>query len=132
MIYCCGAYHSPLRTVELGSHYKYSERRLEIVVCPICNSLVAQLVMFNIKKQRYEYFRPKRKKTYEFIKDVESGKWDVVHLKFGTKERSGFVYGQNRECKNGDIRQYAVDFNGVKKLVKVVKKGEYGKTKETA
>ena len=131
MIYCCGAYHSPVRTIELGSHYKYSERKLEILECPICKSLVAQLTLFNIKTQTYEYFRPKRKKTYKFISDVESGKWDEVHLKFATKERAGFIYGQNREYKNGKVCQYAVDFNGVKRLVKVVEKGEYGKKEKT-
>ena len=130
MIYCCGGYHSPIKTIELSSHYKYSERKLEILECPICKTLVAELKMFNIKHQKYEYFRPKRKKTAQFIKDVQSGKWDEIYLKFGTKERSGFVFGENREYKNGKIRQYAVDFNGVKRLVKVVKKGEYGKKEE--
>ena len=132
MIYCCGGYHSPVKTIELSSHYKYSERKLEILECPICKTLIAELKMFNIKHQKYEYFRPKRKKTPQFIKDVQSGKWDEIHLKFGTKERSGFVFGENREYKNGKICQYAVDFNGVKRLVKVIKKGEYGKKEETA
>ena len=131
MIYCCGGYHQATKIVELGSHYKYSERKLEILECPICKSLVAELTLFNIKRQCYEYFRPKRKKVSAFIQDVQSGKWDEIHLKYGTKERAGFVYGENREYKSGKICQYSVDFNGLKKLVKVIKKGENGKKEKT-
>ena len=131
MIFCCGGYHPATRIIELGSHYKYSERRLEILECPNCKSLVAELTLFNVKKQCYERFRPKRKKVSEFIKDIQSGKWEEIHLKFGTKERAGFVYGENREYKSGRIRQYSVDFNGVKKLIKVIKKGEYGNKEKT-
>lgn len=90
------------------------------MVCPVCGALVAELVQFNVKKQKYETFRPKRKKTSSFIKQMEEGKWTEIKPKYGTKERNGFVYGVNREYKNGKICQYAVNFNGETKLVKVI------------
>ncbi len=120
MIYCCGGYHTPLRTVFLMPDFLYRDRKLEVMVCPICGNLKAELVQYNVKTEKYESFIPKRKKTAKFIQDVESGKWQEIKIKYGTKERAGFVYGVNREFKNGKIYQYAVNFNGEKKLVKVI------------
>lgn len=82
--------------------------------------LIAELTQFNMKKQKYEVFRPKRKRTSEFIKQIENDKWREIRVRYGTKERAGFIFGLNRELKNGIIYQYAVNFNGEKKLVKVI------------
>ncbi len=120
MIFCCGGFHTPFRTVILPDTLKYRERKLEVLICPKCGALIAELRQFNIKKQKYELYRPKRKHTSVFLKKIASGKWDEIKVKFGTKERSGFVFGVNREYKSGKICQYAVDFNGQKKLVKVI------------
>lgn len=120
MIYCCGGYHNPLRTVFLASNAEYKDRKLEILICPNCGYLVAVLTQFNIKKQKYESFRPKRKKTAKFIQSFESSEWKNIRIKYGTKGNRGFIYGVNKELKNGKICQYAVDFNGIKKLVKVI------------
>ncbi len=126
MIYCCGGYHTPLRTVFLMPDLNYRDRKLEVLVCPVCGALVAELCQFNIKTLKYETFRPKRKKTAKFILDVEKGKWQEIKVKFGTKERAGFIYGVNKELKNGKIYQYAVNFNGDKKLVKICSGKNYG------
>lgn len=120
VIYCCGGYHTPLRTVFLLPDFQYRDRKLEVVVCPICGALVAELVQFNVKNQKYETYRPKRKKVSSFIRGIEDGKWTEIKVKYGTKERAGFVYGVNREYKNGKVYQYAVNFNGDKKLVKII------------
>ena len=120
VIYCCGGYHKPLRTVFLLPDFGYRDRKLEVVVCPICGALVAELVQFNVKTQKYETFRPKRKKVSAFIKKIENDKWQEIKVQYGTKERSGFVYGINREYKNGKIYQYAFNFNGERKLEKVI------------
>lgn len=120
MIYCCGGYHTPLKTVFLAPDFKYRDRKLEVLVCPSCGALIAELTQYCIKTQKYEVFRPKRKKTSKFIREVENGKWQEIKIKYGTKERAGFVFGLNREFKNGKIYQYAVNFNGEKKLVKVI------------
>lgn len=127
MIYCCGGYHKAFRTVFISPDFQYRDRKLEIAVCPVCKALVAVLTQFNIKEQKYEVFRPKRKKTAKFIQDLQQGKWKEMKVKYGTKERSGFIFGLNKELKNGLIYQYAVNFNGVKKLVKIVEKtSNYG------
>ena len=87
-------------------------------MCPRCGALVAELTQFNINEQKYEVYRPHRKKTSKFINEVSSGKWSEVKIKYGTKEKAGFVFGINRQHKNGKVFQYAMDFNGKKKLVK--------------
>lgn len=123
MIYCCGGYHNPFQTVSLESNYEFKDRKLEIAVCPSCGRLLACLVQFNIKLNKYELFRPKKKHTAKFLKALEAGKWKEVNLKYGTKEKASFVFGVNKEYKNGNIYQYAVNFNGERKLVKVIKRG---------
>ena len=120
MIYCCGIYHNPLRTVFLLPNGDFKDRKLEILICSKCGTLIAVLTQFNIKTQKYEIYRPSRKKTAKFIKEIQEQKWDEIKVKYGTRERAGFVYGVNREYKNKEIRQYAVNFNGEKKLVKVI------------
>ncbi len=120
MIYCCGRYHVPTKTVIVAPDFLHRDRKLEIIICPVCGSLSACLTQYNIKEQKYETIRPKRKKTAKFIQEVEAGKWSEVKIKYGTKERAGFVYGVNKVLKDGTIKQYAVDFNGTKTLVKVI------------
>lgn len=120
MIYCCGGCHTPLKTVFLPANFRYRDRKLEVLVCPICGSLVAELVQFDVRKNKYETYRPTSKQTVSFIKDVQAGKWREIKIKYGTKGNAGFVYGVNKQRKNGKIYQYAVDFNGTKKLVKVI------------
>lgn len=120
MIYCCGGLHKPSRTVLLSPEFIYTERKLEILVCPVCGAVIAMLTRFNVKTQKYEIIRPKQKKTLNFIKEAESGKWREI--KYGTREKAGFVFGLNRENKDGTIYQYASDFNGVKRLIKIIDK----------
>ncbi len=120
MIYCCGRYQVPFKTVFLAPDFNYRDRKLEILVCSNCGSLSAVLTQFNVKTKKYETYRPKRKKTSKFIREVEAGKWSEVKVKYGTKERAGFVYGVNKLQNDGTVKQYAVDFNGTKTLVKVV------------
>ncbi len=120
MIYCCGGYYNPSRTVLIAPDFKYRDRKLEILICPKCSALIACLTQYNIETGKYEVVRPKRKKTANFIKKLEAGNWSEIKIKYGTREKAGFVYGINKEFKNGVIHQYAIDFNGVKKLVKVI------------
>lgn len=119
MIFCCGLYFKPLKTIFVLPDFNYRDRKLEILHCPRCGALVAELTQFNVNTQEYETFRPNRKKTAKFLKEIEAGSWNEVKIKPATKEKSGFVYGVNREHKNGKIYQYSVDFNGIKKLVKI-------------
>ena len=125
MIYCCGVYHSPSRVIIPAETNLFKQRKLEILICPKCNSLIAELTQFSVLKGEYEKVRPKRKKTFEFINSIERGEWKEEIIKYGTKSNAAFVYGVNEEDKNGNIRQYAVDFNGVKKLVKVLERSYY-------
>lgn len=122
MIYCCGVCRNPDKTVFLSPDAKYRDRKLEILECPKCGKLHAVLTQFNVKIQQYEIFKPKRKKVAKFLHDNETelNKWQEVKIKYGTREKAGFIYGINRESKNGTIYQFAADFNGEKRLVKIV------------
>lgn len=123
MIYCCGAYHPPDRVIIPADTSCYTRRKLEILICPNCNSLVAELTQFSFVKNQFERIRPKRKKTFEFINSIQNGDWvEEEIIKYGTKINSAFIYGINEEDKQGNIRQFAVDFNGTKKLVKVIER----------
>ena len=90
------------------------------MTCPVCGGLVAELVQYDVREKRYETFRPKKKKTLKFVQDVESGKYDEVKVSSGTSYSASFIYGLNKEAKDGKIYQYSVDFNGQKKLVKII------------
>ncbi len=120
MLYCCGGYHKPDKIVALLPTFRHRERKLEVLTCPVCGGIVAELVQYNVRTKEYETFRPKKKKTLKFIEDVENGKFDEVKIKYGTTHGSAFVYGLNKEAKDGKIYQYSVDFNGQKKLVKII------------
>lgn len=120
MIYCCGGYHKPQRRIFPLPDYKYKNRELEILICPICGALSVVLTQFNKETHQYETFRPKRKKTAKFLKEMQMQKWEEQKVQYGTKSGAGFVYGVNVQAENGKIYQYAVDFNGSRKLVKII------------
>lgn len=120
MIMCCRHGNEPLVRVFLRPDSFFRDRKLEIATCSVCGALIAELTQFNIAKQAYEVIRPKSKKTAKFIKKMEKLQWFELQLPKGTKSNMNFIYGLNREYKNGKIYQYAVDFNGSKKLVKII------------
>ena len=120
MIMCCRQNNLPLVTVFLYPNKNYRDRKLEIAICSVCGALVAELTQFNINKKMYEVIRPKSKDTAKFIKKMQKHGWQNIETKPVSKGNMGFVFGVNREYKNGKIYQYAVDFNGTKKLVKVI------------
>ncbi len=120
MIFCCGAYYSADEILFLPSDFKYKNKKLEILTCPNCGCVKAELTRFNIEKQDYEIYKPKRKKVRKFIDEIKKGSWKVPKEKYGTRGSSGFVYGVNKISKKGKIFQYSVDFNGKKKLVKTI------------
>lgn len=106
--------------LEANKFYKY--RKLEILFCPNCGAIVAVLTQINKKTGKLEIYRPKRKSTAKFLKKLENEHWQHYDEKPATKQRAGFVYGVNKQMPNGKIFQYGVDFNGCKKLVKVIDK----------
>ena len=120
MIMCCRRLNEPLVTVYLCPDDEFRDRKLEIATCCVCGALIAELTQFNIAKQIYEVVRPKRKHTAAFIKKCQQLEWFDLKQNSATKGKMGFVYGVNREYENGKIYQYAVDFNGTKKLVKII------------
>lgn len=124
MIYCCGALHRAERVVLLFPNKFCIDRRVEMGFCPNCGNFIVELHQYNLKKRCVMCIRPKRSETGRFIKSLETKKlWYEPGLKSGLKGNAGFVYGKNIEREDGNIYQYSVDFNGTKKLVKVIEKG---------
>ena len=117
---CCRQNNLPFVTVFLNPEKNFRDRKLEIAVCAVCGALLAELTQFNTDKCAYEIIRPKRKHTAAFIKKMQKKQWQIIEHKNCTKSNMNFIYGENRELKNGKICQYAVDFNGEKKLVKII------------
>ncbi len=120
MIMCCRHNNTPFVRVFLNSDDFFRDRKLEVALCSVCGTLIAELTQFNIKKGIYEVIRPKSKNTYAFIKKMQKLQWKNIDCSPATKSNMGFVFGLNREFKNGKIYQYSVDFNGTKKLVKII------------
>ena len=68
----------------------------------------------------------KRKKAIRFFEEHKSeiiSKIVKNSIRYGNKSNMGFRYGDNKileTSKGSKIKQYAVDFNGVRELVKEV------------
>lgn len=121
MILCCRRRIEPDQTIFLVPNNRYRDRKLEIVKCPVCGALLAELTQFNNLTGEYETIRPKSKKTSRFLLNLQKTEKELK-IKTGTKSGANWIYGVNKECKSGDIKQYSVNFNGDRKLVKVIKK----------
>lgn len=104
---------------------KFTQRKIYLAICPICNKDIALFSCFNIENNTYQeqyfYSGGAKRIREKYKKEVTS-----TMLGFKNKYRcpSGFKYGKNIEIKkNGKvvgIEQYAVDFWGNKILVKKI------------
>ena len=98
----------------------FSSRILSIGFCPICKKPVAELI-------EWRFDGAMNKQTLSGINAnnlVMSCQQDIVYSikelnykKYKSKPY-GWVYGINRDSKNGKARQYACDFYGNKELIK--------------
>ena len=99
------------------------DRKLQILICPNCGALVVELKQFNIPRKKYETIRPKAKKASKFLLNLmqTNSELKMPILKTGTSTAMNWIYGLNIETKK-EFKQYAVDFNGVKKITKIIPK----------
>lgn len=97
----------------------YTERILLSGFCPQCNSWVLELHKRTVEGH-WTCQTFKRKKATNLFKELENEiLGEYTSIKYGNKSNMGFVFGENRLVGN-EIRQYSVDFNGKKKLVKTL------------
>ena len=120
---CCGNFY-PRERLALEAK-GYSERILETGICPQCGNFVV-----TVCKKDYDghwtYETAKRKKAlrlYEENKASIIGDY-IRSLKYGCKSNMGFRYGEYSESKRYKtekerFKQYAVDFNGTKELLRI-------------
>lgn len=104
----------------------YAERILESGFCPKCGVWVVTLCKRDYSG-RWTYETQKRKKALNFFNQHKA---DIIgdiikNVKFGNRSNMGFRYGQNKEYKNKNgkvdgVKQFAVDFNGMKELIKKI------------
>lgn len=121
-IMCCRIKQEAMIRLFLKPNKQFRDRKLEVIKCLKCGALIAELTQFNIQKQEYEIIRPKSKKTSKFLIKLqqENEELKMPEIKTGTKSNMNWIYGVNKEKKNGKIYQYAKNFNGQSKLVKVI------------
>lgn len=101
----------------------YAERTLESGFCPHCGSWVVEVGKRDFSG-RWIIETAKRKKALKLYNEHKS---DIIgdfykDIKHGNHSNMGFRYGENVEVKNRkgekSIRQYAVDFNGTRELLR--------------
>ena len=103
----------------------YTNRRIYLAKCPICNKNIALLSFMDTNTntfiEQYFYSGGVTRIKEKYKKDVVS---TMLGFKYKYKAPSGFKYGINKEIKkNGKIialKQYACDFSGNKALVKKI------------
>ena len=120
MILCCGREQKPERIIRLLPDFKYRERLLELVFCSHCGKIIGELTQYNVITEKYEKKRLSKRVLARYAQRLDSGCWEEVKILHGTKGGAGFVYGINKIDKDGNVYQYAVDFNGVKVLIKKI------------
>ena len=104
---------------------KYSQRKLYLAACPICNKDIVLFSCFNKENQTYQeqyfYSGGAKRVREKYKKDVAS---TMLGFKDKYKAPYGFKYGKNKEIKKDGkiiaIEQYACDFWGNKVLVKKI------------
>ena len=100
----------------------YKIRMLSVGFCPICEKPVAEL-----QKIRFDGVVETEKfvgiKAHEIAiksqKEIEYSMQALNYQKVKQKP-TGWKYGENKQYKDGKIRQFAKDFYGNKELIKVV------------
>jgi hypothetical protein len=115
---CCGKFY-PKDTYRIKTG-DYLECYLESGFCPHCNNWVVE-----VHKKTYDGVwvveaakRKKAQRLYNQYKDSIIGSIGK-NPKSGNKSNMGFRYGENKIV--GDtVKQYSVDFNGTKKLIKTL------------
>ncbi len=104
---------------------KYTNRKLYLANCPICNKRIALYTYSDFEKknfyEQYFYSGGADRIKEKFKKEKTS---TMLGFKYKYKMPSGFKYGKNIEVKkNGEIialKQYACDFWGNKILIKTI------------
>ncbi|MBQ9244895.1 hypothetical protein IJ182_01355 [bacterium] len=120
MIYCCGRMQEPVKKLRLANDFRYRERFLNVIVCNVCGKVIAEIIQYDVKKQKLIKKRLAKRQLAKFLERLKDGSWQEIKNEYGTKGKAGFIYGVNRVDKNGKIYQYSVDFNGTKTLVKII------------
>lgn len=102
----------------------YAERILESGFCPKCGVWVVTLCKRDFTG-RWFYETAKRKKALSLFNQHKADIiGDVIKsIRYGNRSNMGFRYGENKEYKDRNgmtagIRQYSIDFNGTKELIK--------------
>lgn len=104
------------------------DQKLEIAYDTSIGLRVCEFSFYNALENQRQIKRPKGKNREDYIQRLEkfitkakNGEFSVIKpiKKTGTKSNMNFVYGENIEKKDR-ISQFAVDFNGTRRLVKEI------------
>ena len=117
---CCSIEQKPVKIVKLLPDFKYKDRILQVFVCCKCGKITAELRQYCIRHKKFKIKKLSKRQLAKYVVKQPDNSWCEVKIEKGIKQRAGFIYGVNKVDKNGKIYQYAVDFNGVKTLVKEI------------
>ena len=104
----------------LAENELYTSRFLSIGFCPKCKKPVAEILEFRFDGEvNKEIFSGINANTI-MLCHAEEILCSLTHPNYKkTKSKPyGWVYGINKQLKNGKIKQYAADFYGNKELIK--------------
>ena len=123
MIVHCNMKIRPDEIWFLFSNADYFNRRLEMVICPVCNNQVARLVQQSKVDGEIKEITVSRRKAKRLIKEhIGDKEYSSLDVPKQRKVLYGFRYGENKEKinkKTGErtVIQKACDFYGNKEIV---------------
>lgn len=127
-VYSNGRYLSPYQVIYLDDTPFMQDQKLEIAYDTSIGLKVCELSFYNVKENERQIKRPKGKNREDYIQRLEKFITKAKNGEFtldkpiktvGNKSNMNFVYGENIERKDR-ISQFAVDFNGTRRLVKEI------------
>lgn len=106
----------------LAENDLYTTRTLSIGFCPICKKPVAELLewRFDGKVFKQTLVGVEANTVVLSLADEILYSLKEINNKKTKSKPYGWVYGINKQLKNGKARQYACDFYGNKELIKTV------------
>lgn len=122
---CCGRNVQIIKEIDLFDTKSQTHRFLIIGRCrnPKCGVLRAQIIYFDVNKGKFIRETIKSKDVHDTIKSLQDNPFlqlNDLSEKEGSYSNQNWIFGQTKITKeNGKqyIEDWAIDFNGNKKLV---------------
>ena len=123
MIVHCNMKLRPNEIWFLVDNDTFTNRRLELGVCPVCDHNVVRLVETRIEDNKVFETTTQRRKANRLMNSLKSEiSYSSLDSRITNKSLFGWRYGESKEVRKKDgtivVTQKAVDFYGNKEIVK--------------